>query len=292
MPKRRRTSFAWYSCMFMEIYLTGSRFGGNACRRVDRISLCHLSIVGEILSNACAINSSPTAPTFKAWDYGRPPSLPAWFRWLTPRFFARIEAFFHGTFGEANRSHWSFLVTPSLFLAAWYLVRRFAPEAAGSGIPQVMAANEMDYRGAAKVCKSTAFCRYAPLVVKSAQLTCSAFSAAAQFGREGPTLQNQHQPFPLFRLSGSANTCRKPRRRFGSSPVPRPVSHRRSTLPLGGIVYVIEELGVAHFHKIRTALVSAVIISGLVAQWILGSYLVLGFSRNCRPSAFRFCRSR
>lgn len=47
--------------------------------------------------------------------------------------------------------------------------------------------------------------------------------------------------------------------------------------PLGGIVYAIEELGAKHFHRVRTALLSAVIISGLVAQGILGSYLYLGY---------------
>jgi H+/Cl- antiporter ClcA len=47
--------------------------------------------------------------------------------------------------------------------------------------------------------------------------------------------------------------------------------------PLGGIVYAIEELGVTQFHRIRTPLLSAVIVSGLVAQWWLGSYLFLGF---------------
>jgi H+/Cl- antiporter ClcA len=47
--------------------------------------------------------------------------------------------------------------------------------------------------------------------------------------------------------------------------------------PLGGIVYAIEELGAVHFHRIRTALLSAVIVAGLVSQWALGSYLYLGF---------------
>src|SRR5882762_1552669 len=36
-----------------------------------------------------------------------------------------------------------FIVTPSCFLLAWWLVRRFAPYSRGSGIPQVMAAIEL-----------------------------------------------------------------------------------------------------------------------------------------------------
>jgi H+/Cl- antiporter ClcA len=31
------------------------------------------------------------------------------------------------------------------------------------------------------------------------------------------------------------------------------------------------------FHKIRTALISGVIVSGLVSQWLIGSYLYLGY---------------
>src|ERR1700722_16145709 len=43
--------------------------------------------------------------------------------------------------------HWHswllFVVTPACFLLAWWLVRRFAPYARGSGIPQVMASIEL-----------------------------------------------------------------------------------------------------------------------------------------------------
>ncbi len=47
--------------------------------------------------------------------------------------------------------------------------------------------------------------------------------------------------------------------------------------PLGGIIYAIEEMGSAHFSKIRTSLLTAVITSGLVSLWLNGNYLYLGF---------------
>jgi H+/Cl- antiporter ClcA len=47
--------------------------------------------------------------------------------------------------------------------------------------------------------------------------------------------------------------------------------------PLGGIVFAVEELAKIHVRFFRTALFSAVIISGLTAQGFLGPYLYLGY---------------
>src|SRR4051812_13240546 len=49
-----------------------------------------------------------------------------------------------------SNGYWGFLIAPVLFVAAWWVVRRYAPEAAGSGIPQVMTANETVYDGPGK----------------------------------------------------------------------------------------------------------------------------------------------
>jgi H+/Cl- antiporter ClcA len=47
--------------------------------------------------------------------------------------------------------------------------------------------------------------------------------------------------------------------------------------PLGGIVFAVEELTRTHISYFKTALFTAVIISGLTAQALLGPYLYLGF---------------
>jgi H+/Cl- antiporter ClcA len=49
--------------------------------------------------------------------------------------------------------------------------------------------------------------------------------------------------------------------------------------PLGGIVYAIEEFSSTQLQRFKSALISAVIIAGLVAQALVGSYLYLGFPR-------------
>ncbi|GAB3265575.1 hypothetical protein GCM10027347_33410 [Larkinella harenae] len=47
--------------------------------------------------------------------------------------------------------------------------------------------------------------------------------------------------------------------------------------PLGGIVFVVEELTQTHITFYRTAVFTAVIIAGMTAQALLGSYLYLGY---------------
>lgn len=49
--------------------------------------------------------------------------------------------------------------------------------------------------------------------------------------------------------------------------------------PLGGIVFVVEELTQTHITRFRNAVFTAVIITGMTAQAILGPYLYLGFPK-------------
>jgi H+/Cl- antiporter ClcA len=167
-----------------------------------------------------------------------------------------------------------FTVAPLFFLAAWWLVYRYAPEASGSGIPQVMAAIDLEYQNENVPFVDRLLATKTAGIKVLSSLLCLAGGGA--IGREGPTLQVSAV---IFHAIG-----KRVRRLY-------PSSHEQTWViagaaaglasafntPLGGIVYAIEELGMKHFHRIRTALLSAVIISGLVAQGILGSYLYLGY---------------
>lgn len=167
----------------------------------------------------------------------------------------------------------AFAISPLFFLFAWWLVYRFAPEAAGSGIPQVMTAIELDYQKKNVDFVDRLLSLRAGAVKIVSSILCVAGGGA--IGREGPTLQVSAIVF---------HAIGKWVRRI------YPASHEQTWViagaaaglasafntPLGGIVYAIEELGTKHFHRARTALISAVIISGLVAQGLLGSYLYLG----------------
>src|SRR5674476_408580 len=59
-------------------------------------------------------------------------------------FYSQIFAFLESKTLSITRYHtWEiFILTPVCFLFAWWIVQRFAPNARGSGIPQIMAAIE------------------------------------------------------------------------------------------------------------------------------------------------------
>jgi H+/Cl- antiporter ClcA len=166
-----------------------------------------------------------------------------------------------------------FSAAPFLMTLAWWLVYRYGPEAAGSGIPQVMAAIEVDYDGPNKSFVDRLLSLKTAAVKIVSSLLCLAGGGA--IGREGPTLQISAV---VFHTIGKFVRKLYPSSSEQTWVIAGAAAGLASAFntPLGGIVYAIEELGAKHFHKVRTALLSAVIISGLVAQGILGSYLYLG----------------
>lgn len=164
-----------------------------------------------------------------------------------------------------------FILSPSAFLLSWWLVARFAPGAGGGGIPEVLAALEVDSGRASR------WTSWKVAVVKVLSSLAGAIGGAS-IGREGPTIQIAASIFYSIGM---------PFRGIWPS-----ISHHSLLVaggsagiaaafntPLGGIVFAVEELSQQHFHRFKTYLISAVIISGLVAQWILGPYLYLGYPK-------------
>ncbi len=165
-----------------------------------------------------------------------------------------------------------FLFAPSAFLIGWAIVRYFAPTAAGSGIPQVLAAVEMNPQT-----ESTAIRKLLHLKVGIVKIVSSLFCllGGGAIGREGPTLQISAG---IFNFVGSKAKKIWPDIDYQSWIMAGGAAGIASAFntPLGGIVYAIEELSSAHFRKFQMAALSAVIISGVIAEAILGPYLYLG----------------
>jgi len=166
-----------------------------------------------------------------------------------------------------------FVVTPVAFLSSWFLVQFFAPMSAGSGIPQVMAAVEMEG-------KSTLSRKLLNLKVSVVKVISSLIMLAGggAIGREGPTIQISASIFSFMHHSLPAKWEKFSAQLMILTGAAAGLAAAFNT-PLGGIVFAIEELTRIQFSKFRTTLFVAVIISGMTAQAMLGPYLYLGFPK-------------
>lgn len=206
-------------------------------------------------------------------------ALPFWIASLAVGVMAVLYAWL---FGQAERlmlyllasTKWViFLLTPCCFVMAWWIVRYLAPNARGSGIPQVMAAIELSSSknepGLGRLLSLKI------ILVKIASSLLMVLGGGA-VGREGPTIQiagsifytiNKHIPSSWPKLS---------RQSYLLTGAAAGLAAAFNT-PLGGMVFAMEELARIHVRFFRTALFAAVIIAGLTAQALMGPYLYLGY---------------
>ncbi len=180
---------------------------------------------------------------------------------------------------------WSiFLIMPACTILAWWLVRKYAPGARGSGIPQVLAALELDK--ATENAKVPRLLSIRIILVKVASSLLMVFGGAA-IGREGPTIQISAAIFRKVNDLLPPWWPKVSRRNMILTGAAAGLAAAFNT-PLGGIVFAVEELSKAHFSQFRTAIFTAVIIAGLTAVGIAGPYLYLGYPKidNYSLSAF------
>jgi len=165
-----------------------------------------------------------------------------------------------------------FLITPLGFALIVWITRRFAPLAAGSGIPQVIAAS----RGT-----SAAHMRLIdmPTAVLKSVLTAGALLVGASVGREGPTVQ-----ISAALLGWTHRLLQVPMRLTvmiagGAAGVAAAFN-----TPLAGITFAIEELAAAYEQRMALLVITAVIVSGMVTLGIAGNYIYFGGGINAHLS--------
>ena len=159
------------------------------------------------------------------------------------------------------------LLLPVGFGLATWLTRRFAPEAAGSGIPQVIAAAEQRWRGrwgGQRVTLRTATWK---VVLSSFLLLCG-----ASIGREGPTVQV---------VAGILRTLTRglkggPGRRAiiiagGAAGVAAAFN-----TPIAGVVFAVEELAKSFERRTNSTVILIVVISGFASYAFQGDYAYFG----------------
>ena len=176
---------------------------------------------------------------------------------------------------------WVALGSPFLFVFATWLVVRFAPEANGSGIPQVLSAIHAADPQKPEILSS-------PLVsIKTAIFkvlsTTSGILAGASIGREGPTVQIASSVFTL--------AARQSHRFFGGSDFrsflvaggAAGISAAFNT-PLAGITFALEEIAEATFSQFKRVVMLSVIVGGITAQALGGNYHYFGHPFIPEPS--------
>jgi len=164
---------------------------------------------------------------------------------------------------------WIFVSAPVSFLLSWWLVRRFAPLAGGSGIPQLMAAIEVSNDSSND--RSWRFLNVRIIAVKILSSLAMVLGGGA-VGREGPTLQIAGSVYRVVHKLLPSFWPRISRRVMMITGGAAGLSAAFNT-PLGGIVFAVEELTKTHLANFRTAVFTSVIIAGMTAQQLVGSYL-------------------
>ncbi len=174
-----------------------------------------------------------------------------------------------------ERHPYGFLaLAPIALLGAWAVVYFLAPEARGSGIPQVMAAVEIQSRDETPPLANELL-SVRTIVVKMISAVLCLLGGGA-IGREGPTIQIAAGIFKFFGTRfRSWNRSVRPEVWMVTGSAAG-IAAAFNT-PLGGLVFAIEELSSTHFASFRASLITAVIISGIAAQWVSGTYLYLGY---------------
>ncbi len=176
----------------------------------------------------------------------------------------------------------AFGFTPVAFLISWALVYYLAPAARGSGIPQVMAGIDLSNPAQHRHTEYLLSLRVAAVKVVSSVVL---LLGGGVIGREGPTIQVSAAIFRAINRLQPAGWPQLSRQIALVTGGAAGLAAAFNT-PLGGIVFVVEELTQIHLSRFRMAVFAAVIIAGLTAQQFLGPYLYLGFPKVTSPAGW------
>ncbi|ANM09647.1 MULTISPECIES: chloride channel protein [unclassified Rhizobium] len=194
--------------------------------------------------------------------------------------FARLADLAQRAFaGLTTSGEWGFLlplvITPLGFMLSAYLAARFFPNAQGSGIPQAIAARHLrDPEDRTRLLSLR-------LVFGKIVLTVLGLLSGASIGREGPTVQvGASIMLAVARFGGMAQA-----RGLILAGSAAGIAAAFNT-PLAGIVFAIEEMSRTYESRANGLVLTAVILSGLAALGLAGSYNYFG-STSVAPASPR-----
>ena len=175
----------------------------------------------------------------------------------------------------------SIVISPLFFLLATYCVTRFAPDAKGSGIPQVLEAIEAS-KIPSKHLKADRLVATRTAVIKVIS-TFLGILGGASIGREGPTVQIASS---VFAYVGRRTKKFAPQLDFQSYLIAGGAAGVAAAFntPLAGITFALEEIAATTFSQFKQLVMLGVIIAGITAQGISGDYLYFGHPVIQSPS--------
>jgi H+/Cl- antiporter ClcA len=156
-------------------------------------------------------------------------------------------------------------MTPAGFALLAYITARWFPAAAGSGIPQVIAA-----RKSSNHAHRRALLGWQTTIAKIV-MTALALVIGASVGREGPTVQVGASV--MFAVAMFAGIGRQNGLVLAGSAAGIAAAFNA---PIAGILFAIEELAKAFAGRINDIVIGSVVISGAVSWVILGNYDYFG----------------
>ena len=177
-----------------------------------------------------------------------------------------LEKFFEVT---AHGLWWALLWTPALTALIVWLTRRWAPGAAGSGIPQVLAALDAGTPESERR-------RFVSLRLSVAKLllTTGSLLAGLSTGREGPSVQVAAGVMHHARRwlpKGTQISERGLMVAGGAAGIAAAFN-----TPLGGVLFAIEELSRRAEDRSSGLLIAAIVLAGLIAVSIYGDTAYFG----------------
>ncbi|MDO9281274.1 MAG: chloride channel protein [Methylotenera sp.] len=183
--------------------------------------------------------------------------------------FARATEYANALFFTLQKTHWwlPLILTPVAGMLIVWITRRWFVGAAGSGIPQTIAALHMsDNPHSTLVSLKLAFGKV--------MLGIGALAAGFSAGREGPSVQVGASIMHAFRRFLPAGFSVNPRHLILAGGAAG-ISAAFNT-PLAGIVFAIEELGRRFEQKTNGVVITAIVLSGLVSISLQGNYTYFG----------------
>ncbi|MFA6041056.1 MAG: chloride channel protein [Methylophilus sp.] len=185
--------------------------------------------------------------------------------------FARATEHAMQLFFKMQQMYWwaPLIVTPLAGILIVAITRKWFNGAAGSGIPQVMAALHQDNPEN----------KYPTLVslkiaVGKVFLGVGALAAGFSAGREGPSVQVAASIMHTFRHFLPVGFSVNPKHLILAGGAAG-ISAAFNT-PLAGIVFAIEELGRRFEQKTNGVIITAIVLSGLVSISLQGNYTYFG----------------